>query len=170
MELLNFVILLHFYFCYKVTFSKRYALVSLTLFHHRNVVLYVSFTNRTSVSQVPDGIFPKMKVYDISEKRDLLPGPAKKRRLDNEQCPVNPASDADIDPPPTVRPGEAAEIVSKKYMHMGIEWGLTGKSPGVLHSVFVATLDAETPCIFCVPNRVVSSPLALPNAQDCGVP
>lgn len=76
-----------------------------------------------------------MKVFDISEKRNLLPPPSKRRRLDvNEEA----RGEAETDCPegnvvgavPSVQPGEKAEIVYKKYMHLGVEWGLTGKSPG----------------------------------------
>jgi hypothetical protein len=30
-------------------------------------------------------------------------------------------------------PGEEAKIVRKSYLHLGVEWGLTGKSPGTAH-------------------------------------
>lgn len=105
-----------------------------------------------------------MNILNQSEKVPLLAPPAKKKKnvqqnpvdLDNGGDTGSEADDCsgsefeeDLDPtqPTTSRPsqpskqdrlellpGEKAKIVPKSYLHLGVEWGLTGKSPGISRS------------------------------------
>lgn len=84
-----------------------------------------------------------MKLIDQSEKVDLLPPPRKRRRLEPSESEdeIQNGSDMDDEAPAEVnphlpdnnicvKPGEKARILKKQYLDLGVEWGLTGKSPG----------------------------------------